>query len=128
MLGFLTRRNSLEQLSRLTDEDILINPDLTGIGMLDFQHSREIFQRGYQATMALREKLAPLALDDSQWAAYLQNRELPSPQAPVIEQIAIVNNSTVRDELIRARLQQPLGQPLDREQLREDIGWCETAE
>ncbi|PLW70147.1 patatin-like phospholipase family protein [Pseudohalioglobus lutimaris] len=121
MLGFLTRKNSLEQLEALTARDILINPDLTGIGMLDFAMTQEIFQRGYQATMALREELAPLALADPEWASYLAARERPATHAPVIEHIAIVNDSPLRDDLIRVRLRQRIGEPLDTEQLQEDI-------
>lgn len=121
MLGFLTRKNSLEQLATLTERDILVNPDLTGIGMLDFDRTDEIYTRGYEATMALREQLAPLALADEQWLAYQTARQRPVSEAPVIEHIAIVNDSPLRDDLIRVRLQQRVGEPLDATQLQADI-------
>ncbi len=121
MLNFLTRRNSLEQLALLGEGDVLVNPDLSGIGMLDFQSSEAIYQQGYDATMALREELAPLALDDRAWQVHLANRQLVAPEEPTIDHIAIVNNSAVRDDLIRVRLQQELGQPLDRKQLGRDL-------
>lgn len=126
MLGFLTRRNSLEQLATLTDEDILISPDLTGIGMLDFERTQEIYERGYQATMALREQLAPLALNNAEWASYLASRERPAPATPVIDRIVINNDSLLRDDLIRVRLRQQVDEPLDTEQLREDIAQIYT--
>ncbi len=121
MLGFLTRRNSIEQLETLTERDILINPDLTGIGMLDFELTQEIFERGYQATMALRERLAPLALNDSDWSEYLAGRAHATSAAPVIAAIAIDNDSHMQDNLIRVRLRQGIGEPLDNDQLQEDI-------
>ncbi len=121
LVGFLTRRNSLEQLATLQDQDILISPELEGIGMLDFEQAETIFQRGYDATMAMRDQLQAHAMDDQQWSAYLAKRSLPAASDPIIDQIEIVNDSPLRDDIIRVRLRQQLGEPLDRQQLLDDI-------
>ena len=121
MLNFLTRKNSLEQLELLTEDDLLINPDLQGIGMLDFENTQEIFRRGYEATMALAEQLQPLALKNDDWANYLASRKLASPENPVIDHIAIFDDSPLRNDVIRVRLTQQEGKALDREQLRKDM-------
>lgn len=121
MLGFLTRKNSIEQLATLTGDDILISPDLTGIGMLDFELAEQIFQVGYDAAMAMRPQLATLAMNDSDWHAHLARRRLPREDDPVVEDILIANNALVGDDVIRVRLRQAPGQPLDRSQLQEDI-------
>ncbi|MEH6586642.1 MAG: patatin-like phospholipase family protein [Halioglobus sp.] len=121
MLNFLTRKNSLEQLDLMTEHDLLINPDLQGIGMLDFENTQEIFRRGYEATMALAQQLAPLALNDADWANYLASREMASPGNPMIDHIAIFDDSPLRDDIIRVRLSQQTGEPLDRDQLRADM-------
>jgi NTE family protein len=121
VLGFLTRKNSLEQLATLTERDFLVNPDLTGIGMLDFENTQQIFQSGYDATMAMREQLEPLALDDTEWHAFLASRALPDAENPVVDSIVIENDSLVSNDIIRVRLTQQEGQSLDREQLQADI-------
>ena len=121
MLNFLTRKNSLEQLELLTEDDVLINPDLQGIGMLDFENTQEIFRRGYEATMALAAELQPLALNDEDWTKYLASSELASPENPVIDHIAIFDDSPLRNEVIKIRLTQQEGEVLDREQLRADM-------
>jgi len=121
MLNFLTRKNSIEQLQLLTEDDLLINPDLTGIGMLDFEQSSEIYRRGYEATMAMKEALQPLALGKEDWAGYLADRNMISPTEPVIDHIAIIDDSSLRSDVIKVRVSQPVGQPLDREQLRADM-------
>jgi NTE family protein len=105
----------------MREGDILVSPDLTGIGMLDFERADEIFQRGYDATMAMREQLGPLALSPDDWSAYLAGRTLQRREEPVIDHIAIANDSPLRDDLIRARLSQQVGEPLDRVSLREDL-------
>ncbi|RLQ21639.1 hypothetical protein DWB85_11535 [Seongchinamella sediminis] len=121
MINFLTRKNSIEQLGLLTDRDLLINPDLSGIGMLDFELSSEIYQRGYDATMAMQDALRPLALGSEAWARYLANRNMATPGEPVIDRIDIFDDSHLRSDVIRVQLSQQVGQRLDRQQLRADI-------
>jgi NTE family protein len=121
MLGFLTRKNSLEQIETLTEQDFLIRPELNAVGMLDFENEQEIADKGYQAAMAMREELSQLQLNDTQWADYLGKRQLPDPANPVIDYLAIENNSRLSDEIIRLRISQPMGETLDRDRLRADI-------
>jgi len=121
MLGFLTRKNSLRSLAAMTERDILVNPDLTAIGMLDFEQAEEIYRRGYEAALAMSDQLAALSVDDTAWGNYLAARTLPSPTNPPVDFIAIHNDSPVSDDLIRVRISQTVGEPLDREQLLSDI-------
>jgi NTE family protein len=121
MLGFLTRKNSLEQIETLSATDFLIRPELEAIGMLDFEGEQAIAEQGYLATMAMAEELRELRLDDGAWADYLAGKQLPSPGSPVIDYVEIANNSPISDDIIRVRISQSIGQPLDRERLRQDI-------
>jgi NTE family protein len=121
MVGFLTRKNSEEQLATLTDTDILVSPDLTGIGMLDFELADDIYRRGYEAALALGPRLAALGVGDADWAGYLASREVIRPAERPIDIIAVHNNSRVSDDIIRVRLTQQVGEPLDRAQLLDDI-------
>ncbi|MEH6569480.1 MAG: patatin-like phospholipase family protein [Halioglobus sp.] len=121
MLGFLTRKNSLEQIDTLNEEDFLIRPDLGAVGMLDFADEQTIVENGYQAAMAMREQLSVLSLNDIAWDEYLAARYLPSPGNPHIEYVEISNDSKISDEIVRVRISQALGEPLDRDRLRADI-------
>lgn len=121
MLGFLTRKNSLEQIETLGEDDFLIRPDLGTVGMLDFDDEQAIVESGYQAAMAMRQQLSVLSLKDSAWQEYLAARYLPSPGNPLIEYVAISNDSKISDDIIRVRISQALGAPLDRDRLRTDI-------
>jgi NTE family protein len=121
MLGFLTRRNSEQSLANMDARDILINPELTGFGMLSFDQAQAIYERGYQAAVAATHQLAQLRVDDRTWEAYLADR-MPQPASnPPIDYIAIKNDSSVSDDLIRARISQAVGEPLDRDRLLGDI-------
>ncbi|MEH6582390.1 MAG: patatin-like phospholipase family protein [Halioglobus sp.] len=121
MLGFLTRKNSLEQIETLSEDDFLIRPELEAVGMLDFGDEQTIIEQGYQAAMAMREDLSELALTETQWAGYVATKRLPDPLNPVVEFVQIRNDSGISDEIIRYRISQPLGEPLDRDRLRLDI-------
>jgi NTE family protein len=121
MLGFLTRRNSINSLAKMADGDILVNPDLTGMGMLDFDQADLIYERGYAATLAMQEQLAGLVVSEAAWSTYLAARVPPPVDTPTIDFVDIDNNSPVSDALIRTRITQPLGEPLDRDRLLTDI-------
>ncbi len=116
MIGFLTRKNSEEQLATLTATDVLVSPDLTGIGMLDFDLADEIYRRGYETAMSLAPQLAALGLSDGDWVNYLAAREIAKPVDRPIDLIAVHNSSRVSDDIIRVRLNQQVGEPLDRAQ------------
>ena len=121
MLGFLTRRNSLDQLATLGERDVLITPDLKGVGMLDFDSAQFVYDQGYEATKAMKDTLQVLAVDDAQWSHYLASRHLPANPSPVIDYIAIDNNSQLSDELIRVRINQQTGEPFNHDLMAADI-------
>lgn len=120
-LNFLTRRNADAELATLTDRDIVITPDIGDFGVLDFSRAERIYQVGYEAGLALREQLEPLALDDAAWQAYLDQRRLPPIDSPMVVSVRIDEDSDLSDDLIRSKVHQQPGEPLDREQLTDDI-------
>ncbi|MBE9537663.1 MAG: patatin-like phospholipase family protein [Proteobacteria bacterium] len=121
VLGFLTRKNSLYQLETLGENDLLIRPTLEGVGMLDFDQQAVIFQSGYDAAMALKEDLQALAVDNKAWDQYVTQRHITVPVDSSIYFVAVENDSRVSDEMISRRITQPIGEPLDRELLSQDI-------
>lgn len=121
MVGFLTRKNSVQQLETLVDTDVLITPDLQGMGMLAFDQDIAIYQAGFDAAVESRSQIAGLSLATPQWQEHLAAREIPERIVAPIEFIAIRNDSGVSDDLIRVQLEQPLGEPLDRNLLNDNI-------
>jgi NTE family protein len=121
MINMLTARNTQRQLETLTPEDILISPDLDGIGALSFDKYQDAYERGYHAALALKTQLQGLGLDEGQWAEYVASRPAPQTTEPVVAFIHFDNQSQIDQRLVAVRLRQQLGEPLDREQLVEDI-------
>jgi NTE family protein len=93
--------------------DIIINPPLEGFGSLDWRRSVELEADGYRAAEAMKDKLLPLAVDETQWAEYQERRrarrksDWPTPQFVEVAGAAPSDRKRMED-LLAARVAQPL--------------------
>jgi NTE family protein len=91
LLGYDAIRRQRESLS---GRDVLIEPDITGIGVASFDQLNLGIERGRTAAAKAAEKLAGLTVDDAQWARYLAERQARSHPVPLrIDRVEIVNGS-----------------------------------
>jgi NTE family protein len=120
-ITLMTRRNSEEQLATLHRNDILIQPALASYGSTDFGRAQDIIDAGYRATRILDTRLAGLRPPPNPDAELVAARA-PEQRTPVINTIRIENDSKVSDAVIRYYIRQPLGEPLDLDRLRIDMG------
>ncbi|RRW40298.1 hypothetical protein EGJ52_22050 [Pseudomonas luteola] len=119
----MTRNNSEAQLATLTSKDILVEPPLAAYTSADFGSVNELIDAGYRATQALSSRLARLRrppVDDTDIA--LSIARLPGQRNPIIREVRIENDSKVSDSVIRHYIRQSLGEPLDLEKLKDDMG------
>ena len=92
--------------------DIVINPPLEKFASLDWRRFVELEQAGYLAADAMKDQLLPFAVDDEQWAAYVERRRArrktawPAPQFVAVE--GAVPSDRARIESLLAPL---VGQP-----------------
>jgi len=120
-VALLTRRNSEAQLATLQEQDILVQPPLTGFGVTDFARAQEMIDAGYSATHALQWRFADLAQPLSEQKKLASNTK-KIKKAPLITSVQVTNTSKVGDEVIRYYIRQPLNEPLDIEKLQKDMG------
>lgn len=120
-VALLTRRNSEAQLATLDEQDILVQPTLTGFGVTDFARAEDMMDAGYRATHALQARFVGLAQPIRAQETLAVKREKVA-KAPVITAIRIENNSKVGDEVVRYYIRQTVGEPLNIERLQKDIG------
>ena len=101
--GLLTRRNVVAQLSLLTQDDVLILPELGDIKTLDFHKVKEAIIYGEQAAENKIEKLQALALSDQIYNDYIdrQQENIKQPQQFSIGFIRFENNSILSEEMLR---------------------------
>ena len=98
-----------------------VSPSYALTGQPSWEQADEIYRRGYDAALSLGPQLAALAISNEAWSGYLAARKIARPQERPIDLIAVHNNSRVSDDIIRVRLKQQVGEPLDRRQLLDDI-------
>ncbi|SEQ25286.1 MULTISPECIES: patatin-like phospholipase family protein [Pseudomonas] len=119
----MTRNNSEAQLATLTSKDILVEPPLAAYTSADFGSVNELIDAGYRATQALSSRLASLRrppVDDTDIALSIARQ--PGQRNPIITEVRIENDSKVSDSVIRHYVRQSLGEPLDLEKLKDDMG------
>jgi NTE family protein len=88
MLQILTEQNVQRSLKELRAGDILLAPDLGGIGFLDFGAHDRAMKEGEAAVRAMSAKLVQLALPEAQYAAY-ETRRLSAP-VPIDQPVKLV--------------------------------------
>ena len=122
LTGILTRRNTEAQIETLTEDDVLIVPDLTDISSQDFDRAVETIPIGLEATRRHSGELEQLALPPEQYDRHLASRKETKADLPVIDFVHIENNSRLGDKVVMAGLNVPTGQPLDVPALEKQIG------
>jgi NTE family protein len=112
--GIMTVGNTRAQIATLGPRDILITPALgTVVTTGGFDKGPEALAIGREAALAAGPKLSALAAGDVAYAQTLSIRTGRSSTPPVIEFVRLDNRSRYRDEVILARVDVPVGQPLD---------------
>ncbi len=120
-ITLMTRRNSEEQLASLHRDDILVQPPLSSFGVTDFGRAQDMIDAGYRATRLLDPRLASLRrVNDT--AVQLAEARSAGQRTPVITAIKVENDSKVSDDVIRYYIRQPIGEPLELDRLRTDMG------
>jgi NTE family protein len=78
MFNILTEQNVRASLAELRPQlDLLIAPDLDGIGFMDFERADAAVARGERAARLAMPRLLELALDEAGYAQWQQQRQAP---------------------------------------------------
>ena len=106
MLQILTEQNVQRSLRELQPQDIVIDPDLPGMGFMDFYRADEAMATGRRAALAAGSRLAALAAP-ADYAA-LQAQRLGPPEAALpslpLAELKISGTWRVDAEALRAEL------------------------
>lgn len=116
-MTFLTRKNSNVSAQ---SADLVIAPELGGIGASDFPATAAAIARGRSAALAMKETLSRYALSDEDWEAYLAKRGAPGPTRRIAE-IRVAGNRRVDPRMILGRMRVKPGDTLDPVSLRADL-------
>jgi NTE family protein len=119
----LTRKNIQYTLENLKDNEILISPDMSNYSFLELDKFQEVMDVGYTAAKEAYDdgRITALGLDKESYLAYKKSFRTPEVKRLLVRDVRIVNRTYISDKTIRSQLNIPIGEPLDYDQLTEDI-------
>ncbi len=85
----MTRASANAQILKLTERDVLLSPEIEGIGTADFALMPDAVERGEKAAENASAKLTTLSLSDADYAQYQQQKALKKQQLAEIDSIDI---------------------------------------
>ncbi len=109
------------QRASLLDTDVLIEPVLDEFSFASFSDAAIMIERGEAAVHALAGKLLPLALNEQAWQEHINARARIKVARPVVNSIAIEQDSGLSDQLVLDFLNVEIGTPLNPNSLGDDI-------
>ncbi|MEX0941268.1 MAG: patatin-like phospholipase family protein [Pseudomonadales bacterium] len=112
----LTFNRAREQYALISNDDLLVTPDVSDIHSSAFELSELAIKRGYDAIIAHRKHLAVYA-----GSGTVNSEDDKKFTLPIIDSIEVRNDSKFSNHLILSRISQVIGEPLDERQLRVDI-------
>jgi NTE family protein len=121
MTHMLMKRIVEAQLETLGPDDMLLVPDLADITSQDFNRSAQAIRLGQAAAEQALAGLRRFAVDEADYAAFRNRRDLSPWQPPDIEFIEVKRKETRTPDYVAERIGQTIGQPLNVAQLKQDV-------
>lgn len=112
---------SSREIASLSDKDIFLKPDLSGIGFVDFENAINAVPRGKNAALERLNDLKQYAVSDQEWIEYNYSRNIDNEGIRTVKAITIENSTRASDEVIRRQLSQKIGEPLNISTLSSDL-------
>ncbi len=117
MLTILVRKETLRQIEKLGEDDVLIRPKLGTFGSANFGEIVAAIEPGASATRAQQSRLGALSVDAASFAAWSQRREQRKPVDGSLAFVRVEHDSRLSSSVLESRLGVAAGDPIDGEKL-----------
>lgn len=121
-MAIMGRRNTERQISLLTENDLLITPNLEGVSATGFNNTTRTIQLGYEAVMAQKDYFTRFALDEKSYADWSTRRIRRPVEEITVEKIFVEKSKRLSEETIRKRLGIKESKPFDFDELERGLG------
>ncbi|MDA3139344.1 patatin-like phospholipase family protein [Vibrio metschnikovii] len=124
--NYLVRRTTERQISHLSEQDILLRPNVGLMETTDFYKMPDAFIEGYQTALEHQQQLQVLALSSAQYQDYIdgkaeRRRHLQYGDMLTVDDIAIRNHSHYSDLLLKNRLNLAQNTTLSTEEIEASV-------
>jgi NTE family protein len=109
------------ELKSMQMADVLVTVPLQKYDALDYDKAAELIHLGYQAAEGKSAILSKLAVDDSAWKQYVEQREGRTRQTPIPQFIAVTGTTPHLESRIQRRLGPDVGKPVDNVNLEQQF-------
>jgi len=113
MLTILMRRETLRQVESLSQEDILIRPNLGTYDSGDFANSPQNIPPGEQATIDASGRLQELALNEEDFAVHVAKRGMPNPIDGALAFVRVNTDPGISSSVLESQLEIQVGDAVD---------------
>lgn len=120
-VAIMVRNRTLERLETLSDEDVLISPQLGTMGSAEFNRVPQALRAGEQAGRAAAEKLAAYSLSESAYRRYLAERSARESDLPRIDFVRTDAASARYARVVDAMVGDLRGKTLNRARVNDDV-------
>ncbi len=117
VLTILIRKETLRQIDRLGERDVLIRPELGVFPSTGFGNIIETIEPGEKATRAQSDKLRELSLGPDEYAAYQARRSSARQKDDTLAFVRVVHDGELAPEVLESRLSVAAGDPIDTAEL-----------
>jgi len=120
MLTILIRKETRRQLADLSENDILIRPELGEYASTNFTQITETIGPGVVATAAMSARLCELALSVDEYQDFMARRVTYPPIAETIDFVEVTDDGSLSPRVLKARLKTKPGDIVDADKLSRD--------
>ncbi|MBV8742980.1 MAG: patatin-like phospholipase family protein, partial [Sinobacteraceae bacterium] len=113
MLAIMIQRNSREQLTKLSANDVLIQPSLGDTSSFDFGVMGRVIASGEAAGNAAEARLASLSVSAHEFETYVAHRDALRQAPPRIDFVKVDDGSGNYSSRLDQLFRDQLGKPLD---------------
>jgi len=121
MLTILIRKETLRQLAGLSEDDILIRPELGEYASTNFDDIVDVIGPGEAAAAEAAGKLAELSLSDADYRSLIAGRPSVASMPETIDFVRVIDDGPLSSEVLAARLKTKPGDPVDTRLLAADL-------
>ncbi len=113
MLTILIRKETLRQIDRLGERDVLIRPELGFFASTNFGDILDTIEPGQAATREQADSLRGIALDELAWGEHLASRGRPVQPASHLAFVRVVDDGRLAPAVLESKLSVEAGDPID---------------
>lgn len=121
LTSFLVRAGVQQQLQLLTEQDLLLQPDLVDIGTLDFANIDKAIVSGRQSAIRFVQALAGFSQSQKISADWFSRFSNSSTGSIRLDKVELDNRSALDDALLLARLQLTAGDAYTERSIRRGL-------